>query len=215
MHHVIHVAGSVRPLRGREPCLMSSLGETRHVCRIQLPSLARFVKTSGHAFGIYVAGAVFAAGWWLFFDACIRSGSRHPPVAPPAPGQPIEPPVHDVRILFDDWVPGICATIGLAIVNLVDKRHLVDDGSALGTWRDDPVMWRTRTWLFVGFAFLAGGLAGSLALLIIKYMMNPHAVGYVEYGVASVLQNLAIMACAIVLWFIQRTESDYEYSLTL
>jgi len=52
-------------------------------------------------------------------------------------------------------------------------------------------------------------------LLIIKYMMNPHAVGYVEYGVASVLQNLGIMACAIVLWFSQRTESDYEYSLTL
>lgn len=192
------------------------------------------VQSKGHTLGIYAAGAMFAAGWWLFFDACIRSGRMqwhdghgelppsHPAPAPvPRPGEPIEPdPAHMVHIHFDDWVPGISATIGLAIINLVDKRHLLDDGGAigggtLGMWQDDPVMWRTRTWLFVGFAFLAGGIAGSLALLIIKYMMNPDAVGFVEFGVAGVLQNVAIMACAIMLWFSQRTESDYEYNLTL
>ena len=58
-------------------------------------------------------------------------------------------------------------------------------------------------------------MAGSLAVLIIKYMLNEHAVGYVELGVAGVLQNVAMMACAMVLWFSQRTESDYEYNLTL
>ena len=46
-------------------------------------------------------------------------------------------------------------------------------------------------------------------------MLNSHAVGYVEFGTASVLQNLALIACAVLLWYSQRVESDYEYNLTL
>ena len=204
---------------------MSGLGETRRVCRIRLPKTPLNMQANRHAMGVCLAGALFAGGWWLFFDACIRSGRLNiptpaplpSPVPQPRPGEPIPQPKHGVFIKFDDWVPGLCATIGLSIVNLVDKRHLMyEDGTGqIGAWQDDPVMWRTRTWLFIGFAFLAGGIAGSLAIVIIKYMMNPDAVGFVEFGVAGVLQNLAIMACAMILWFSQHVESDYEYNLTL
>ncbi|SHO79772.1 Similar to S.cerevisiae protein VPS68 (Vacuolar membrane protein of unknown function) [Malassezia sympodialis ATCC 42132] len=185
---------------------MTSLGETRRVCRVRLPNLPLAMRSNARAMGVYAAGALFAAGWWIFFDACVRSA--HAQRA--APGEAAPP----VAIKFDDWAPGLCTMAGLVIVNLVDKQHLFDDG-ALGDWAHDPVLWRARTWLFVGFACLAGGMAGSLAVLIIKYMLNEHAVGYVELGVAGVLQNVAMMACAMVLWFSQRTESDYEYNLTL
>ncbi|WFD28570.1 Vacuolar protein sorting-associated protein 68 [Malassezia nana] len=160
------------------------------------------MRSNAHSFGVYLAGVLFAAGWWIFFDACVRSAYGHP-----------EPP--PVTIKFDDWAPGLCTMVGLIIVNLVDKRLLFDEGAALGDWGADAVLWRARTWLFVGFACLAGGMAGSLSVLIVKYMLNEHAVGYVELGVAGVLQNVAMMACAMVLWFSQRTESDYEYNLTL
>lgn len=190
---------------------MPRLGETRRVCRFRLPSIPLSMKTHGRAIGVYAAGAVFAAGWWLFFDACVRSHQLH---QPPPPDQTYVPP--PVAIKLDDWAPGISATIGLIIVNLIDKQHLLDEAAgSLTAWGDDPVLWRTRMWLFVGFAFLAGGMAGSMAVLIIKYMVNPHAVGYVEFGVAGVLQNVAIMACAVMLWFSQRSESEYEYNLTL
>lgn len=188
---------------------MSRLGETRRVCRVRLPNVPLAMRSNVRAMGVYAAGALFAAGWWFFFDACVRSAHAQ---QPPRDGEPFTPP--PVAIKLDDWAPGLCTMIGLIIVNLVDKQHLFDEGS-LHDWGHDPVLWRARTWLFVGFACLAGGMAGSLAVLIIKYMLNEHAVGYVELGVAGVMQNVAMMACAMVLWFSQRTESDYEYNLTL
>ena len=205
-----------RRLRPRGPAhhvlstTMSRLSDTRRVCRFRFMALPASMRPNKRAMGVYLGGALFAAGWWLFFDACVRSAQLHHP----APGDPaVEPPI---AIALDDWVPGLCATIGLVIVNLIDKQHLIDEGGfGTGPWGDDPILWRTRMWLFIGFAFLAGGLAGSLAVLIVKYMLNSHAVGYVEFGTASVLQNLALIACAVLLWYSQRVESDYEYNLTL
>ncbi|TIB77524.1 hypothetical protein E3Q23_01242 [Wallemia mellicola] len=47
---------------------------------------------------------------------------------------------------------------------------------------DDPYAWRARCWLFVGFALLAGGLAGSVSLLVIKYIVPEYPSHYVSYG---------------------------------
>ena len=185
--------------------------ETRRVCRVRLPNLPLLLRTNRRAFGVYASGALFAAGWWIFFDACVRSHQLH---RPPPEGVHFHPP--EVAIKLDDWVSGLCTTTGLIIVNMINKQYLLDDGALQsGSWNEDPVLWRTRMWLFIGFAFLAGGMAGSMAVLIIKYLANTHAEGFIELGVAGVVQNLLIMACAVILWFSQRVESDYEYNLTL
>lgn len=173
-----------------------------------LPPLPAAFAPSGRVLGVYAAGGVFAAGWWWFFDACVRS---HQHSTPPPGADPAWTP-EGVAIQFDDWVPGLVATAGLVIVSLIDKHQLMEDEPS---WGDDVVLWRSRMWLFIGFACLAGGLAGSMAVLIIKYMINPEAVGFVDLGAAGVVQNVALMACAVLLWFSQRTESDYEYNLTL
>ncbi|WFD34935.1 Vacuolar protein sorting-associated protein 68 [Malassezia cuniculi] len=179
--------------------------ETRRVFRVRLPSLPASLRPNRRSLCVYASGALFALGWWFFFDACIRSHQ----IAADGPSETL--------IQGVDWVPGTISTIGLIIVNIIDKQHLMDsDGSiATGAWgATDPVQWRTRLWLFVGFACLAGGMAGSMALSVVKYTIPSHA-GHEEFGFANVVQNASIMASAVLLWISQRTESEYEYNLTL
>lgn len=63
-----------------------------------------------------------------------------------------------VHVSFVDWVPGLCSLFGMLIVNLIDKdRVRGEDG-----FGDSRAVWRARFILFIGFALMAGGLAGSI-----------------------------------------------------
>lgn len=55
------------------------------------------------------------------------------------------------RVAFADWVPGLLATFGMILVNLLDKEQLVDADDTSDT------KWRARLVLFLGFACMAGG----------------------------------------------------------
>ena len=59
---------------------------------------------------------------------------------------------------FADWVPGLCSLLGILVVNLIDKDR-IDEEEGFG---DSHAVWRVRLFLFVGFALMAGGLAGSM-----------------------------------------------------
>jgi Uncharacterised protein family (UPF0220) len=50
----------------------------------------------------------------------------------------------------------------LRIVNMINKENIKGDGSAGSFSADGDVIWRARVFLFVGFALMAGGLAGSV-----------------------------------------------------
>lgn len=56
----------------------------------------------------------------------------------------------------------------MIVVNLIDKQRLMsdDDDNGGGSWGDGAwgggVAWRARLFLFLGFALMAGGLAGSI-----------------------------------------------------
>ncbi|CAH7673033.1 hypothetical protein BY996DRAFT_6432629 [Phakopsora pachyrhizi] len=173
------------------------------ICVISLPSFD--IGSRGRRTGVYVSGFFFAAGWWVFFDACILSATMKPPAE--SPFDPI--PIH---MSFTDWIPGICSTIGMIVVNLIDKKRLVADGYSISA--DDGVAWKARLLLFMGFALLAGGLAGSITVLVLKYIIPDWGVYDVNYwGIANVLQNLFIMICTVTLWITQSTE-EYEYRLS-
>lgn len=148
--------------------------DPRRVCLLPLPSLPSFLSTNKRTLGIYTAGALFAIGWWFFLDACIISSlaSRHPD-----PEAPFDPP--PVSVTFADWVPGLCGTLGMVIVNLIDKQHLTESGGAFsfgggsgGGWGGDNVQWRARLFLFVGFALMAGGLAGSIVSMLCAFALH-------------------------------------------
>jgi hypothetical protein len=84
-------------------------------------------------------------------DAAILSAHAHPPYDEPQ----IPPPVH---VSFVDWVPGICSLLGMLVVNLIDKDRVRGDEG----FSDSRAVWRARLFLFIGFALMAGGLAGSV-----------------------------------------------------
>ncbi|UZJ56793.1 hypothetical protein CBS101457_006113 [Exobasidium rhododendri] len=196
--------------------------DPRRVCLLPLPPMPRWVRSNKRSFGIYASGALFSLAWWVFFDALLLSSirSKEPPLSGGEdPNFPpwIAPPV---KMSFADWVPGLLATLGMIVVNLIDKSVLAEAGGfgagfSSGSWGGDSIQWRARLFLFVGFALLAGGLAGSVTVLTIKYIIANLPSGYEYYGFANVVQNAAIMLSTVALWVAQSTESDYEYNLTL
>ena len=52
-----------------------------------------------------VAGALFGAGWWFWLDACTLA-------------------IH--RVPFDQYLPGIIATLALVMINLIRKDELAE-----------------------------------------------------------------------------------------
>ena len=87
----------------------------------------------------------FSLGFFFFIDASVFSGSN-------LNGS-------DVHIKFVDWVPGICSALGMLVINSIEKTRLsADSYSYSGT----GVAWKARLVLFLGFALMAGGLAGSV-----------------------------------------------------
>lgn len=174
-------------------------GYNRRVCLVPLPT--QFLPTwitslfSKRTLGIYLSGALFALGWWTFLDAVMLSSisARPPPGVDRGEPWPDKP---EVIVTFADWIPGLCGTLGMIVVNLIDKSLLAEAGlgGALfggggggggGAFAGDATMWRAKLFLFIGFALMAGGLAGSVTVLVVKYLVP----GYPEYyGVANVAQ---------------------------
>ncbi|KAI8985799.1 hypothetical protein BDB01DRAFT_786375 [Pilobolus umbonatus] len=154
----------------------------------------RFLTRKGREIGIYLSGALFAIGWWLFVDAVINSSKN----------------VGEVKMGFEDWFSGLLTTMGMIIVNLIDKRRLYDEDQ----YTEPGMQWKARLFLFFGFALLAGGLAGSCCVLIIKYVVHlESAEPYLQYGILGVGQSGLIMLSTIILWIAQNTKAEYDYEL--
>ncbi|CAK5278312.1 unnamed protein product [Mycena citricolor] len=175
--------------------------DPRRVCLNPFPNIE--LGKHRRTLGVYLAGGLFALANWLFLDACIVSAHAKAPW-----GQPDTPvPVH---VSFVDWVPGICSLLGYLVINLIDKDRI--RGEDFG---DPRAVWRARLFLFIGFALMAGGLAGSVSLLVLKYVLPAHDAQFKYYGYAAVSQNVALMLSVVVLWMAQHTTDEYEYQLTL
>ncbi|KAG1603947.1 hypothetical protein G6F47_001367 [Rhizopus delemar] len=112
-----------------------------------------------------------------------------------------------------DWFSGILTTLGMIVINLIDKNRL--QGEAF-SYAGSGLVWKARLFLFLGFALIAGGLAGSCCVLIVKYIIHlDSSQPYINYGVAEVAQNALIMLSTVVLWVAQNTQEEYEYNLHL
>ncbi|RSH83302.1 uncharacterized protein EHS24_006977 [Apiotrichum porosum] len=137
------------------------------------------------------------------------SGALHAKPPPDAPYDTV--PVH---ITFVDWIPAICSTLGFLVTSLLDKSHLNSAFSGDAWGSEGPAAWRARVVLFIGVALMAGGLAGSLTVLILKYIV-PDFTSFLYYGGANVGMNAGIMMSAMILWVSQSGSDEYEYQLTV
>ncbi len=77
----------------------------------------------------------------------------------------LPPPVH---VTFVDWIPGFCTLLGMIVVNMIDKDRVRGDEG----FGDSRAVWRARLFLFIGFALMAGGLAGSVVRCPVVFPVN-------------------------------------------
>lgn len=138
---------------------------------------------------------------------------------------PSDPPVH---VTFIDWIPGICSALGMLVINSIDKSRLSADSFS---YSGNGVAWKARLVLFLGFALLAGGLAGSVVVLVMKYIVPDYAWPTIWMGVGNVVGNALVMLryvdngtrrrlgltprSSAVLWIAQNMEDEYTYNLAL
>lgn len=152
------------------------------------------------SFGVYIAGALYAIGFWTIIDAAIYSKTVNASVA---------------HITFVDWIPFICSTLGMFIVNSIEKSNLFNDSNTSFLNSGSTNAWAARVILFFGFSLLAGGLAGSFMVFILKFLLKHYSFPTLGMGVSNIVCNGCIMLSCIVLWLSQNIEDEYSYSLAL
>jgi len=162
--------------------------------RFPLPS-----PTTLRTMGVYGSGGLFSLGVWFFLDAaiCSKSELRNP---------------GNVHVQFVDWIPSICSILGMIVINSIEKARLTGESFSFSSNGD---AWKARLVLFLGFALMAGGLAGSVCVLVLKYVVPQYPIQTLYFGIANVIANSLIMLSTVILWVSQNLEDEYNYNLAL
>ncbi|EMG50300.1 VPS68 Vacuolar protein sorting-associated protein 68 [Candida maltosa Xu316] len=162
---------------------------------LRLPKSAKL-----RSFGIYLSGALFSIGFWSLIDSAIYSKTIN---------------ASDVHVTFIDWIPFICSAFGMLIVNSIEKSNLLINSNNADFGTSGGNAWAARVILFLGFSLLAGGVAGSFMVFILKYLMKHYSFPTLGMGVSNIVCNGCVMLSCIVLWLSQNIEDEYSYSLAL
>ena len=166
------------------------------------------------ATGVYIAGSFYALAFFAILDSALYSRRTN---NEPGDGEGSLPGL-SVHVTFTDWIPFLVSSLGMLIINTVDKLRLSSEsfsfGAGSGTGESDAD-WQAKVVLFLGFAFLAGGVAGSIVILVLKYIVPDIPMPTLGMGILNVISNGSVMISCIILWLAQSLEDDYSYSLQL
>ncbi|KAI0407466.1 hypothetical protein F4802DRAFT_553937 [Xylaria palmicola] len=149
--------------------------------------------------GVYAAGALFSLAFYVLIDSAVWSRS-------PLNGS-------DVHVTFVDWLPFLFSALGMLIINSVEKARLSAD-NAFG-YSGSGVAWKARVVLFLGFAALAGGMAGGVVVFVLKFAVRGVAWPMLGMGVENIVANGLVGLSSVVLWVSQNMEDEYSYNLSL
>ena len=139
-----------------------------------------------------------------------------------------------MHVTFVDWLPFIFSSLGMLIINSVEKTRLSGDSFS---YSGSGVAWKARVVLFLGFAALAGGMAGGVTVFVLGFVVPGVAWPAMGMGVENVVANalvglryvfcffwgfvvvLGVVAdrwnSTAVLWVSQNMEDEYAYNLAL
>ena len=78
----------------------------------------------------------------------------------------------------------------MLIINSIEKTRLSADSFS---YSGSGVAWKARVVLFLGFANLAGGMAGGVTVLVLKYMVPGILLPALYMGIANVVANGLVM----------------------
>jgi len=170
--------------------------ETERLWRFRKPAWLNSAST--RMASVYISGGLFSISLFLLIDAAAFSHS-------PLNGS-------DIHLTFVDWIPFLCSVLGMTVINSIDKTRLSADS---WSYSGNGVAWKARLVLFLGFALLAGGMAGSVTVLVLKYVMKEASWPTIWFGVAGVCASSGIMASSAILWVAQNMEDEYTYNLAL
>ncbi|KAH9910098.1 vacuolar protein sorting-associated protein [Xylariomycetidae sp. FL2044] len=148
--------------------------------------------------GVYAAGALFSLAFYVLIDSAVWSKSR-------LNGS-------DVHVNFVDWLPFIFSSLGMLIINSVEKSRLSSDSFS---YSGSGVAWKARVVLFLGFAALAGGMAGGVVVFVLKFAVPQVGWPMMGMGVENVVANALVGLSTVVLWVSQNMEDEYSYNLSL
>lgn len=84
----------------------------------------------------------------------------------------------------------------MLVINSIEKTRLSADSFS---YSGSGVAWKARLVLFLGFALMAGGLAGSVTVMVLKYLFKDYPLRTMYMGVANVVANGLVML-RYVLW---------------
>ncbi|KAH8821491.1 hypothetical protein F5884DRAFT_768055 [Xylogone sp. PMI_703] len=155
-------------------------------------------NTAVRSAGVYAAGALFSFAFFVLLDAAVWSHSGLNGSL--------------VHINFVDWLPLIFSSFGMLIINSIEKTRLSADSFS---YSGSGVAWKARVVLFLGFASLAGGMAGGVTVLVLKYVVPGVSWPTMYMGIANVIANAGVMLSSVVLWISQNIEDEYAYNLAL
>ncbi|UJR33416.1 hypothetical protein I4U23_020860 [Adineta vaga] len=146
-------------------------------------NLDRFeVKENRNTIASIAAGSLFAIGWWLIIDVCIR--------------YPTNDEFHKALLTI-----GIIASLALLFVNSISNSRFRGD-----YYRDGCVgAVFARAILFLAFLFVFGSVIAGAWIMIALYMI-PNAKD-IYPGVALFIQTLLIFSSTLILKF-GRTEDE-------
>uniref|UniRef100_A0A060TA27 ARAD1B04312p n=1 Tax=Blastobotrys adeninivorans TaxID=409370 RepID=A0A060TA27_BLAAD len=168
------------------------------IFRFQLPHVSSNLL---RASGVYLSGAFYAAAFYVLLDSALFSANDNG---------------SNVHVKFVDWIPFILSSLGMLVINTVEKSRLSSESFSFGASGSySSADWQAKVILFLGFALLAGGIAGSIVTLILKYIVPHYPMPTLGMGIANVVCNGAVMISCISLWLAQNLEDEYSYSLQL
>lgn len=118
-----------------------------------------------------------------------------------------------VHVKFVDWLPFLLSSLGMLVINTVEKSRLNSESLSFGG--GNSAGWQAKVILFLGFALLSGGLAGSIVILVLRYIVPQYGMPTLGMGISNVVSNAAVLLSCTFLWLAQNLEDEYSYSLQL
>ncbi|KAK8917810.1 Vacuolar protein sorting-associated protein 68 [Metarhizium anisopliae] len=118
----------------------------------------------------------------------------------------------NVHIKFVDWLPLVFSSLGMLIINSVEKTRLSADSFS---YSGSGVAWKARVVLFLGFAALAGGMAGGVTVFVLKFVVPGVSMPALGMGIENIVSNALVGFSSVVLWVSQNMEDEYSYNLSI
>ncbi|KAK3296924.1 uncharacterized protein B0H64DRAFT_390740 [Chaetomium fimeti] len=148
--------------------------------------------------GVYGAGGLFSLAFYTLLDSAVWSKSALNSSS--------------LHVTFVDWLPFIFSSLGMLIINSVEKARLSADSFS---YSGSGVAWKARVVLFLGFAALAGGMAGGVTVFVLKFVVPGVPFPAMTMGVENLVANALVGLSSVVLWISQNMEDEYSYNLSL